>query len=238
MDTRCVELHVMAQMPPSAGKPRPDVRERDIIRGELIVEVDPDQTCFPVVEIGEAAVVRFDIKSGGHSEPADGSVETAHMELLCEVDGSLVHEYVVSRVGDDDVCALLAETDCLTDVNSFEDRRVEIGVTVRSRDTFQEFVTNLTDRAESVSVERLVRGVDTQMTAEVPLDDITPKQREAVELALEEGYYDSEKDATLGDLAEQFGISKSAMSQRLNEAQAKLVKCAFDGPNSWPSAKD
>jgi len=42
------------------------------------------------------------------------------------------------------------------------------------------------------------------------------------------GYFDNDRNVELGDLAAEIEISKSALSQRLRAAQAKLVTDVFD----------
>ncbi|WP_259517446.1 helix-turn-helix domain-containing protein [Halanaeroarchaeum sp. HSR-CO] len=53
--------------------------------------------------------------------------------------------------------------------------------------------------------------------------NLTEKQREAIQLAVEEGYYDRPRDVSLGDLADRLDITRSALSQRLNAVESKLV---------------
>lgn len=64
-------------------------------------------------------------------------------------------------------------------------------------------------------------------TAEVDLGVLTDKQRQALELALRNGYYERPRDVDLGTLAEQLDISKSAVSQRLRSAERKLIENAL-----------
>ena len=47
--------------------------------------------------------------------------------------------------------------------------------------------------------------------------------------AVVRGYFDAGCDVELGELAAELGISKSALSQRLRTAQAKLVTDVFEG---------
>ena len=61
------------------------------------------------------------------------------------------------------------------------------------------------------------------------LSALTPKQRRGLELAVVRGYFDDDRDVRLSELADELGISKSALSQRLRTAQAKLVTDVFDG---------
>jgi predicted DNA binding protein len=57
--------------------------------------------------------------------------------------------------------------------------------------------------------------------------DLTEPQREALLLAYEQGYYDSPRTTTLADLADQFGISRQAVSNRLKRGTRQLIENAF-----------
>ena len=52
---------------------------------------------------------------------------------------------------------------------------------------------------------------------------LTDAQQEALIMALEKGYYNDPRDITLGDLAEEMGISSAALGRRLRRATAKLI---------------
>ena len=55
--------------------------------------------------------------------------------------------------------------------------------------------------------------------SEVDVEILTDKQLEAIEAAQKLGYYDSTDTVTLEDLANELGITPSAVSQRLTRAQ-------------------
>lgn len=61
-------------------------------------------------------------------------------------------------------------------------------------------------------------------SASVPLKELTAKQRESIALAVDAGYYDTPRRASLDDLCEELEISKSAASQRLRKAESTIVK--------------
>lgn len=65
-------------------------------------------------------------------------------------------------------------------------------------------------------------------TVSVDLDTLTEKQRETLEFALAEGYYERPREVDLGTLAAELDISKSAVSQRLRTAETKLITNAFE----------
>lgn len=53
---------------------------------------------------------------------------------------------------------------------------------------------------------------------------LTEKQRRTVRTAVEMGYYRTPREASLGDLAAELGVSRSALSQRLNAVESKLIE--------------
>lgn len=53
--------------------------------------------------------------------------------------------------------------------------------------------------------------------------DLTDAQRQVLELAYGNGYFDSPRAATQGDIAEELGISRQAVSSRLQRGTRRLV---------------
>lgn len=54
--------------------------------------------------------------------------------------------------------------------------------------------------------------------------DLTPAQRETLVTALAVGYFEVPREAKIADLAEEFGISTNAVSQRLRRGTESLVR--------------
>jgi len=79
--------------------------------------------------------------------------------------------------------------------------------------------------ADDSETEFTVHGIGTGETppSSVQISNITEKQWEAATLAVEMGYYQMPKEATLDDLADELGVSKSAVSQRLGNLERSLV---------------
>lgn len=57
-----------------------------------------------------------------------------------------------------------------------------------------------------------------------PPVELTPKQHEALRVAFERGYFEVPQRATLGDVADEIGVSRQAVSTRLKRAFATLVE--------------
>lgn len=83
---------------------------------------------------------------------------------------------------------------------------------------------------------RSITSTDQQEYAEnctIDLSSLTPKQREAVSLAKELGYYDPDSSVELDDIANEMGISSSALSQRLQRAKANVFRQLTTECDCW-----
>lgn len=85
----------------------------------------------------------------------------------------------------------------------------------------------VSDRA-TVELERIT-DVESWSGTRAPWSSLSPGQREAVETAVEHGYYETPREVTLTELAERVDVPRSTLSYRLRRAEARLAKAASDG---------
>jgi len=103
-------------------------------------------------------------------------------------------------------------------------------------------VTAPRDRLSSLADQLRQFGIDFDVVSihqEVETQQLlTPKQRDLLTTAVEEGYYDTPRDCTLTELAEVSGIAKSTCSETLHRAEEKVVKQFAEGlgPTEEPVA--
>lgn len=90
----------------------------------------------------------------------------------------------------------------------------------RSRGALSAFRTACTDAGITVRVDRLVRGDQGVDRASLWLN---PIQRETIRTAHRRGYFDVPRGVSQRELADQFGISTSAVSQRLRRAMSQVL---------------
>ena len=107
---------------------------------------------------------------------------------------------------------------------------VVVGMHLGERAEVTDVVDLLRSVAERVSLRQLVRVEQdsTTETALLDLRDLTEKQRETVTLAISEGYYRQPRRASISDLADEFDVSASAVSNRLSAAESKVMRTVFD----------
>lgn len=63
-------------------------------------------------------------------------------------------------------------------------------------------------------------------------DLITERQRRLLEVALEAGYYDTPRTATLGDVSEQVDLAKSTCSEILHRAEGRVLESFLESASS------
>lgn len=121
---------------------------------------------------------------------------------------------------------IFMEHDSVPDVKRVEESSLLIVTHPPSREAGQDLLADLQTVSEKVEIKWISDSTDSETTAErtVDLDALTEKQREAIELAVESGYYDQPRETTVSELADICDISQSAMSQRLHTAERKLLQ--------------
>ncbi|MFP8954379.1 helix-turn-helix domain-containing protein [Natrialbaceae archaeon A-arb3/5] len=67
----------------------------------------------------------------------------------------------------------------------------------------------------------------TKVTTEHVIDRLSPRQRAAVETAIELGYYDRPREATSDDIARELDCATSTAAEHLRKAESKLVLGLF-----------
>ena len=185
------------------------------------IEPDPSVSCPLDAFDGEIETIRQQVTQDDcHTDATvtreDGAVEVIHSTK--ELD-SMCH------------CPKFVEFDCIPQVTAVNEQTVRIETYLPDRDRLTALIEGLNTVSDSVSLRRLTRtdAGDTAHHQAVTLDlyELTEKQREAATNALAAGYYETPRQADIGELAAQLDISKSAMSQRLNAVESKLAIAAF-----------
>lgn len=145
-------------------------------------------------------------------------VDEVDEQLFVRIDWNLDHESVLTAVVDTEVTLLS-------------------GVGTAGRWTFE---VRASEQRELSAFQTYCRDRDipielTQLHALSRLDgdreyDLTEGQREALELAYSRGYFDSPREATQDDLAAELGISRQAVSSRLQRGMRRILANTLVAP--------
>ncbi|WP_092703038.1 helix-turn-helix domain-containing protein [Halovenus aranensis] len=87
-----------------------------------------------------------------------------------------------------------------------------------------EFNVMSRDQLGGPLVQETVQNVNAGLELVEACRDLTDVEREALTAAVEEGYFESPRETTLNELAEQFGISAPAFSKNLRRGQQKVAR--------------
>lgn len=73
------------------------------------------------------------------------------------------------------------------------------------------------------NVQRLTTTTPPSSMSALPNDGLSPRQRDAFQLARARGYYEYPRDATAQDLAEELDVTKTTFLEHLRKAERKLL---------------
>jgi len=104
-----------------------------------------------------------------------------------------------------------------------EDGRAHITATIGARTTVQACVDALSELCGNGSVSTLWTTPDQPAsTVARPVDELTERQRQVLDLAIEAGYFERPRHNNTGELADALDISRATFTQHLRAAQRKL----------------
>jgi hypothetical protein len=95
------------------------------------------------------------------------------------------------------------------------------------RETFKRFSSFWQQNAD-FQLHRLTPDKDSEPAG----DGLTDRQREALRIAYERGYFDIPRQASLEDVAAELDLSPSSVSERLRRAQTQLIEETV--ATTWP----
>ncbi len=138
-------------------------------------------------------------------------------------------QIITSTIEESCICASVCKPGISPANLCIESGALVLEAYVASHDRLQHLSDRLHDTAGEWQLRKL-QSVAEHSPSEPEIVDtlseeisLTTKQEEAIRLAVTRGYYANPREASLGTLAEEIGVSKAALSQRLNAVEAKLV---------------
>jgi predicted DNA binding protein len=80
------------------------------------------------------------------------------------------------------------------------------------------------DNTEMPEMQDFVQNAGAAMTLIEGCRDLSDVERETLETAVSDGYFENPRGATLGHLADEFDVSKPAVSKNLRRGQQKMIQ--------------
>lgn len=109
----------------------------------------------------------------------------------------------------------------------FDDRRVAEAA-LSSLDANNDFEVLSRDQLDVGTLQRFSRNVDAATTLLGGCAELSRTERKTLRAAVEEGYFETPRDATLSTIADRFDVSCPTVSKTLRRAQRKLSEHAVD----------
>lgn len=198
-----------------------EVREGVKIRLEATIPTGQMTIPYFWVKAPDAAAVETTLRSSALVENVR-VLDSVNDEKLFRVDWSRNINGLIESISEYDVAVLAGEGH--GDHWSFQLR-------FRESDDLSEFYRALVEKGISVELEGVHNPVDSTRIGEFGLTD---EQREALAVAFESGYFAVPRQTSLVELAEELGISDSAVSQRIRRGLSKIVSATIGADRSGP----
>ena len=165
-----------------------------------------------------------------HTVAGGDGDDSCHVEVsYAEGSGTDRPTYLSTEVVSSCVCPVFTRFECVPRIERVSAESISFSVTVPDRTVLPDVIEALRETGATVSLDRLVQHDGSEDAMGLQTVSVTEKQREAVETAVDLGYYRTPREVGLDDLAETLGVSKSAVSQRLNAVESKLVRAMMNG---------
>ena len=92
----------------------------------------------------------------------------------------------------------------------------------------QERISNEIAELQADGIDVTLRKLQNYRVQHSPLDSLTDRQREVLEVAFETGYYDVPRQASTTELAAELGLDDSTVSEHLQRAERNLLAAVLD----------
>lgn len=125
------------------------------------------------------------------------------------------------------ICNVFKRYGCSPRITGREGGRFKIDTYLPERETLTCLIQDLKELTQDVQVTRIQEvndSPDTDNRCTVDLSRLTPAQQECLTVALDNGYFDDPRGISQAELAEELGISASAVSRRLRAIEKHMFE--------------
>jgi len=187
---------------------------------KVVVRVEPSEEC-PINRAGPNLDIR-DIRVQSKSYGTN-----CELELFQTNDSSgrtlIAHN---KNVEHDCPCRTFENHDLIPNIQAVGKDHYIADVFISDRNDIRDLIIDLSEQSETVEILQITESTAESRSSLCELDTsvLTEKQRRALEAAIAHGYYDPDRAVTLAEIADSFGITRQAYSERLNAAEDKIFE--------------
>ena len=222
-----------------------DALESGYLRATLRIKPASESGCSVVTQGGRSENITQNVVDSSRcsceqNQESDGSECSCEQNQECCVEvsdeGGTSSQFFKRPVSSYCICPVFSEHDCIPSIEAYEHEEFVVSISVRTRDELASIIESLRNRKARVRLQQITssqKNTDGRRL-ELETETITDKQREAVETAIQTGYYETPRRANLADLADELDVSRSAVSQRLTAIESKLVAQLYQAQHGQP----
>jgi len=155
---------------------------------------------------------------------ADDTVQS--VRRVCDPDGRTLHRIETTSLPPEQ--PLVFPSLRAHDATPIGATRDADGLHLRARFPDRDALESFIDAAETVARRADVHRLYAEDSGPAASHDLTERQRAALELAYERGYYETPSEVTLESLAEEFEVTPQTLSRHLRVAVEKVVADAVN----------
>ncbi|MFC6718953.1 helix-turn-helix domain-containing protein [Natrialbaceae archaeon GCM10025810] len=145
-------------------------------------------------------------------------IDQVEKQMFVRIDWNLTHESILTAIVNTDITLLSGIG---------KEKRWTFEVRASEQQDLSDFQTYCQDHDIPIELTELHAISSLRSDREY---DLTDGQRNALIIAYSNGYYDSPRDATQDDLADELGITRQAVSSRLKRGMRRLVASTLITP--------
>lgn len=167
---------------------------------------------------GVGAIVQVEVETRIDGERLSSLECVDKWEYVAEVDDA--HIYIIAFTAPELPEDLADEMDDL--VGTCDPEVTERGATLSFVGS-QVTIANTVSEYENAGISPDLRKLDMYEGRERPIDELTDRQREVIQTAYDEGYYEVPREATTGDIAAELDVDPSTIAEHLQRAERNLL---------------
>mgnify|MGYP000249884271 CR=1 FL=1 len=192
------------------------------LRAELTWNIPNNTSCPLATQLDENPK---DVRVHHYNDTCYMEIELAHPQ-----DGSNKQKLKLQEEVGNCACPTFWKNGCHPRFQIVEDMCAIAEVFLTNRETLRNLIADLRQADREPSILNLtITGAheDVADVRSMNVGTLTTHEMECIEFAVENGYYDRNRKISLGQIAEEFDVSKSTCSERLGIAESKIVKKLF-----------
>jgi DNA-binding CsgD family transcriptional regulator len=202
------------------------LRDEDFTGSEEVISVFRDAGVHDVDVLScdwSGGVIRAHVKNKLDEEPLDAADTVVWWEQVSSSGSG--YTYLIEMAATEESGPMAPQTDDVLPVNSieFDDDGFTFDIS-GSQEGIREVISGF----EAADIDLTLRGLHEYRSKTDILEALTDRQREVLQTAYENGYYDVPRGITTNELAGELGVDGSTVSEHLQRAERNLIAAALN----------